>query len=306
MPCAIRASSSRIGASQPTMRERRQQADGQRPARHQHDGQHHRGAPAAQVGEPAQQPAAERPEEERQRVGGQRADQRERRVLLREDLGGEEDAERRVDRPVVPLDRVADGRRHAACGPATDASRRCGDGGSCSDTATPDELESDVPGRLDQLADGLRGVATVRWSADRPSVHIIDLYKSPIFYALGLCTRSTCSATRSADASWSCSPPASRRRARSPRVVRDGVRDLPARGVPAPQGAARARLRRRPARGHPAALRGAGRATARGRRLAGRVPAVLDPAPGCAGHRAGPRSAGAPPRRTTPPRGNSP
>ena len=93
-------------------RERRQDADDERPARHQEDRQQHRRAPAPQVGVPAQQPAAERAEEERQRIGGQRAEQRERGVLRREDLGGEEDAERRVDRPVVPLDRVADRRCH--------------------------------------------------------------------------------------------------------------------------------------------------------------------------------------------------
>ena len=54
------------------------------------------------------------------------------------------------------------------------------------------------------------------------------------------------------------------------------VRDLPARGLPAPAGAARGGLRDRPPGGRPAALRGEPGAAARGRRVARPLPPLLD------------------------------
>ncbi len=87
--------------------ERRQERDDHRAAGHQRDRQQHRRLATAKVGEPAEQHAAERTEEEGQRIGGEGADERRGLVVRGEDLGGEVDRERRVDRPVVPLDRVA-------------------------------------------------------------------------------------------------------------------------------------------------------------------------------------------------------
>src|SRR5690606_16317029 len=81
-----------------------------------------------------------------------------------------------------------------------------------------------------------------------------------------------------------------------------GVRHLPARGVPAPQGPAGGRLRHRPPGGHAAALRRAPRAAAGRRRLAGPVPAVLAPPPRGTGHRDRARQAGTQAARR-PPRG---
>ena len=74
------------------------------------------------------------------------------------------------------------------------------------------------------------------------------------------------------------------------------VRDLAARGLPAPAGAARARLRLGATRRRAAALRRPARAVAGGRRLARRVPPLLDSPARRAGHRARPRP---PARRPT-------
>jgi hypothetical protein len=90
---------------------RRQEGDHHRAAGHQQDGQQHPGLAALEVGEAAEQQATERPEEERQGVGRRGTDQRQRLVLRGEELAGEEDDERRVHRPVEPLDGVADARR---------------------------------------------------------------------------------------------------------------------------------------------------------------------------------------------------
>ena len=65
---------------------RRQDRDHQRPAGHQRDGQHHRLLAAAQVGEAAEQHAAERPEEEGERVGREGADERQRLVAAEEKI----------------------------------------------------------------------------------------------------------------------------------------------------------------------------------------------------------------------------
>ena len=108
MPWAMRATSRRIGASQPTAGVRREDRDDQRAAGHQHDGQQHRLLAALEVGVAAQQEATERAEEEGEGVGGERADEGQRLVLRGEDLGGEVDREGGVDGPVVPLDGVAD------------------------------------------------------------------------------------------------------------------------------------------------------------------------------------------------------
>jgi len=84
----------------------------QRAPGHQQDGQQHRLLPAFKIGIAAQQEPTERAEEEGEGVGGERADERQRLVLRREDLSGEVDREGGVDGPVVPLDRVADAGGH--------------------------------------------------------------------------------------------------------------------------------------------------------------------------------------------------
>ena len=93
------------------LRERRQQPDRHRPARHEQDGEDHGRLAAARVREASEQDSAERAEEERERVGGERVDQCQRVVPGGEERAGEVDAERRVDRPVEPLQRVARARR---------------------------------------------------------------------------------------------------------------------------------------------------------------------------------------------------
>ena len=76
-----------------------------------------------------------------------------------------------------------------------------------------------------------------------------------------------------------------------------GVRDLPAGRLAAPQGAPRQRPGDRAAGRDPAAVRGELRTAAGARRVARSLPALLDSAPGGAGHRTGPGQARAPPRR---------
>src|SRR5438876_25252 len=74
-----------------------------------------------------------------------------------------------------------------------------------------------------------------------------------------------------------------------------GVRDHPAGRVPAPEGAQGQRAGDGAAGGDPAAVRGELRTAARTRRVARSLPALLDPAPGGAGHRTGPGQARTPP-----------
>src|SRR3954452_9449385 len=84
-----------------------------------------------------------------------------------------------------------------------------------------------------------------------------------------------------------------------------GVRDLAARPVPAPAGAARGRLRDRAPRRRAPAVRGRPRTAARRRRLARALPRVLDAPPGRARHRDRARPA-PPPARPRPRREEGP
>src|SRR5215210_5060632 len=89
-------------------------------------------------------------------------------------------------------------------------------------------------------------------------------------------------------------PRAPRRRrtggGRARRRGASGVRHLPAGGVAAPAGAARARLRDRAGRRRAAALRGRPRSAPRRRRLARALPPGVGPAPRRARHRDRPRA----------------
>ena len=88
----------------------RQQADGERRARHQQDHQREHALPSDPVAERSEHEPAEGPHEERGREDRERLQQRRGFVAGREEVGGDERGQEPVDGEVEPFDGVADRR----------------------------------------------------------------------------------------------------------------------------------------------------------------------------------------------------
>ena len=107
-PWIIRATPSSDGRRDADGRVGRRDRDHQRSEAHQQHRQHQRVAPAVVIGEMAEQPAADRPDDEADREQDRGVQLLDDRIVAGKERRGEIQRERRVGVEVVPLDEIAD------------------------------------------------------------------------------------------------------------------------------------------------------------------------------------------------------